>query len=153
MQIFEAVVTALAPPYIQVSYVWQNGLRDRICRPVMCGATSGLHWMPQQGDKVALVLIQGGFPLALCGLADYSAAQIAAMPTLLGGETALLGPTGNLLKVVQTGAIEAGNPTNAFKPVALNGDAIAGSITAPSGGGACSFSLTVSASAAVLKGN
>ena len=153
MQIFEAVVTACLPPFVQVSYAYQSGLRDHIARPVFCGVTSGLHWMPSPGDHVALVLIQGGYPLALCGIGHYPDATLATLPALLAGESLLLGPTGNVLKVVQSGAVEAGNPNNPFKAVALNGDTVAGTINAPSGGGACTFSLTVAASAAVLKGN
>ena len=152
-QIFEAIVTATNAPFVQVAYAYQFGLRDHLARPIFCGVGSGLHWMPKTGDKVLLVLIEGGFPLALCGIAHYDAATLVGLTPLQEGETAILGPTGNLLRTVQSGAVQAGNPSNPFKAVALNGDAIAGSITAPSGGGSCSFSLTVSASAAVLKGN
>lgn len=153
MQLFEAVVTAVTPPYVQVSYAYQFGLRDRIARPVCCGVGSGFHWMPQAGDKVALVLVQGGFPIALCGLAHYDAATLATLPALQGGESLLLGPTGNVLKVVQSGAIEAGDPNVSFKAVALDGDTVTVSGSVPSGGGSFTATGTVTASSAVLKGN
>jgi hypothetical protein len=147
VQIFEAVVTAVNAPFVQVSYAYQSGLRDHIARPIFCGVTSGLHWMPSPGDKVALVLIQGGYPLALCGIGHYTDATLATLPALLAGESLLLGPTGNVLKVVQSGAVEAGNPNNPYKAVVLNGDTVNVVVGGVSGSG------TVTASSSVLKGN
>ena len=158
MQLFAAVVQAVTPPYLQVAYSYQGTILPSLCRPVQCGATTGLHWMPAPGDAIWLVQLEQGMPVALCGLAAPTPAQLAtAAPlqtaALQAGETALYGPTGNVLRLVQAGAVQAGNPSAAFKAVALNGDAITGSITAPSGGGACSFSLSVQASAVALEGN
>lgn len=153
MQIFEAIVTVVSPPFVQVSYAYQSGLRDHIARPVFCGLSSGVHWMPSPGDKVALVLIQGGYPIALCGLAHYSDANLTALTPLLAGETAILGPTGNLLRTVQAGAVQAGNPANAFKAVVLDGDAVSVSGSVPSGGGSVVLTGTVKASSVVLEGN
>jgi len=158
MQLFAAVVLAVTPPYLQVQYAYQGTILPTLCRPIQCGATTGLHWMPQRGDAVWLAHLEMGLPIALCGVAAPSPAQLATaaplQPTaLLEGETALYGPTGAVLRLVQAGAVQAGAPAAPFKAVALNGDAVTGSISAPSGGGACSFSLTVAASSTTLKGN
>lgn len=153
MQIFEAVVTAVSMPFLQVSYAYQSGLRDHIARPVFCGLSSGVQWMPSPGDHVALVLIQGGYPIALCGLGHYTDADLATLTPLLAGETAILGPTGNLLRTVRSGTVQAGNPANAFKAVVLDGDAVRVSGSVPSGGGSVTLTGTVTASSVVLEGN
>lgn len=152
MQLHPAKVLIATPPTYQVQLL-DTGRVLLVAQPTISGALAvGYFGILGVGDRVIVAYWADATPFILCGLSAWRDG-LANLPTGQGHEQFLYGPTGNVLKLIQSGAVEAGNPTNTFKPVALNGDAIAGTITAPSGGGVCTFSLTVSASAAVLKGN
>lgn len=151
LRLYPAKVTALTYPTLQVLNLSTGRTVNGVVRPTISGLTTGYHWLPNIGDRLILTY-WAGTPMALCGLSAWGQ-LLASLPTGQPDEQFLYGPTGNVLRAIQSGAVEAGNPADPFKAVVLDGDAITGSITAPSGGGACSFSLTAQASAVVLKGN
>lgn len=163
MQLQVGIITGTQPPFVQVQFLYLPQKAPFLCRPVLCGVTTGLHYMPLVGERVWVGYVENSRPVALCGLSLFDPtnpfSRSTKLPALLGGETAILGPTGSILKWVQAGGMQmtlldsgGGMGTEQLvvnggtRKVAADGDTITGSISAPSGGGNCSFTLHVQAS-------
>lgn len=154
MQLFAAKVTAINGQQMQVSFVYEYKILW-VTRCVPCGFTTGLHWMPKIGDPVWIVYMEGGMPIALGGISNYDAINRSVayqtLEALAGGlqagETAILGPTGSVLKWVQDGSMtlsildSMGGMTKALKVnggtkgVARVGDTVSVSVNGQGGSG------------------
>lgn len=154
------MVTAIKAPYVQVQYLYFPKKAPFLCRPVLFGLKSGFHWMPKKGSRLWVGYVEGSLPVALCGLSFFDPTNPLSLsnqlPALDEDECVIVGPTGSILKWVKTGAVqmtildalgamgtEQLTINGGARKIVADGDTITGTISAPSGGGSCTFSLHV----------
>lgn len=152
VQLQPGKILVAAPPLFQVQLLDTGRVLDGVVQPTITGSLLGYIWIPAVGDRVIIAYWADATPFILCGLSARDR-TIGDIPIGLPGEQFLYGPTGNVLKMIQSGSIEAGNPTNPYKAVVLTGDSVSVSGSVPSGGGSFTATGTVTASSLVLKGN
>lgn len=152
MYLHPAKVLVATPPTFQVRLLDTGRVLANVVQPTISGSFFGYFFVPGVGDRVIVTYWADATPFILCGLSAW-AQQIASIPTGQEHEQFIYGPSGNVLKLVQSGAIQAGNPGNDFRPVVLDGDSVSVSGSVPSGGGSVTLTGTVTASSVVLKGN
>ena len=96
MQLAPGRVTAIATPYVAVDAYYRGQPYQKLCRPILCGVTTGLHWMPKLGDRVWIAYIESALPTVLCGLSNFdlqaTSKLIPLLPNVLPGETWILAP-------------------------------------------------------------
>lgn len=153
MQLHPAKVLVATPPTYQVQLLDTGRTLAGLVQPTLNGSlVAGQFGILGVGDRVIVAYWADATPFILCGLSAWRD-QLASVPTGLPHEQYLYGPTGSVLKMITSGAVEIGAPAGTFKAVALNGDSVSVSGNVPSGGGNVTLTGTVTASSAVLKGN
>jgi hypothetical protein len=147
LQLYPAVVLAAPPnsPFLQVRNLSTGRVLVNVVRPTISGLATGYHWQPAVGDRL-IITYWSGTPIALCGLSAWDR-LIGSVPIGEPAEQFLYGPTGAVLRMVASGAIEVGAPATGFKRVVLDGDPVSVTVGGVGGGG------TVAASSTTLKGN
>lgn len=141
MRIHACVVTdASHPPQVQL-FNLDTRQSMTLLRPLLCGTSTGLHYMPKQDDRVIVFYWAEQTAVIIGGFSFLSPASISSLVPNdpLAGETWLYGPKNNKLSLVTNGNVNVVTPVGAFftvngKKVVLDGDSVSASGGDPQGG-------------------